>query len=455
MASSAGHGRRTTPWAAPDFSRSSQGTGPGPRPPRSAGASINPTAAAASPMTSARPARRPQLPDGGAPSAFDSFARPGPDQRVVGEGRGPLATKRRPGGSGPASPQQVAAADDEVDALAQVVDDDREPVGPVAVAVAERGVSPASATSSAHGPTRRPSSAPSRRRARRAGPARRRRDGGSRRDSPVRASDGRARAPRPRTSLREQSQPYTSPSPRSAASAAAYGASSSDWRTARRRREAQPARSSSSAASNSGPAARPGRGPRSATGHRPPRARPAPTRRWRSRRGRDAGSRSAPGRTGSARAVGLASSVGVVARSARSPRAVACLERPRGGEQPPVEGQQVGLGERALVGHRHPEQHLAFALGVADRPLARGVLGPAGLARQLGALVEQRRRGGGRGRRSSCAGAAARPSRCAGRAGRAVRHARHRTCERSNRAPGDSRAPPGRRSTRARRRAGS
>ena len=36
--------------------------------------------------------------------------------------------------------EQVAAADHEVDALAQVVDDDREPVGPVPVAIADRQV---------------------------------------------------------------------------------------------------------------------------------------------------------------------------------------------------------------------------------------------------------------------------------------------------------------------------
>ena len=49
--------------------------------------------------------------------------------------------------------EQVAAADDEVDALAQVVDDDTEPVRPVAVTVADRRGRPIGATSPAHGPT--------------------------------------------------------------------------------------------------------------------------------------------------------------------------------------------------------------------------------------------------------------------------------------------------------------
>ncbi len=65
------------------------------------------------------------------------------------------------------------------------------------------------------------------------------------------------------------------------------------------------------------------------------------------------------------------------------------LEGSRGGHQAAIEGEEVGLRHRAGVGHRHPEQDLAFALGIADRAPAPGRLGPTRLAGQLGALVEQ------------------------------------------------------------------
>ena len=69
--------------------------------------------------------------------------------------------------------------------------------------------------------------------------------------------------------------------------------------------------------------------------------------------------------------------------------AVARFERPGRGEQPSVQRQQVGLGQRALVGHRHAEQDLALPLGVADRPPAGRGLRRARLARERRALVEQ------------------------------------------------------------------
>ena len=48
-----------------------------------------------------------------------------------------------------------------------------------------------------------------------------------------------------------------------------------------------------------------------------------------------------------------------------------------GPEQPPVDRQQVGLGERPAVGHRDAQQHLALAPAVPDRAPARGRLRPA------------------------------------------------------------------------------
>ena len=148
-----------------------------------------------------------------------------------------------------------------------------------------------------------------------------------------------------------------------------------------------------------------GRGPRCAAGpgRRWPAPRPTSTARW--RRDRGAGSPSGPGRTGSAprvaaprgqprpssplpgwsrrgrpttatrraRGVARAAARSAGARSvlAGMPRAVARLERSRRAEQPPVERQQVGLGQRPLVGHRHAQQDLALALGVADGAPAR------------------------------------------------------------------------------------
>ena len=73
------------------------------------------------------------------PSAFDSFEPSG--RRISGWWAKPAAPRAQE----PPEPdlrrrrlEQVAAADDEVDALAQVVDDDAEPVRPVAVPVADR-----------------------------------------------------------------------------------------------------------------------------------------------------------------------------------------------------------------------------------------------------------------------------------------------------------------------------
>ena len=60
---------------------------------------------------------------------------------MVGEGRRRVATEQAGEPDlGRRRVQQVAAADDEVDALAQVVDDDAKQVRPVPVAVADRRV---------------------------------------------------------------------------------------------------------------------------------------------------------------------------------------------------------------------------------------------------------------------------------------------------------------------------
>ena len=187
-----------------------------------------------------------------------------------------------------------------------------------------------------------------------------------------------------------------------------------------------------------------------------------PRRRSRSRRGRGGGSpvgaganrvHAATGRSPGSGRTRPACSVGAVGRSV-PPRPVARLERPGRRHQPPVEREQVGLGERTRVGHRHPEQHLALALGVADRPPAGGGLGPAGLAGELGTLVEQ-----ADDPPVERVDPLAQPAQLGRLGGRqpstpATRR-RRRTAGRSTRARGGSRGRPARRSTRARCRGGS
>jgi cell division protein FtsI (penicillin-binding protein 3) len=131
------------------------------------------------------------------------------------------------------------------------------------------------------------------------------------------------------------------------------------------------------------------------------------------------------------------------------------LERSRRGEQPAVQREQIRLGERAFVRDRHAQEHLAFALDVPDRSIARSALGPAGVACQFGTLVQDRHQPAVEGIDLLAQAAQLGRLEGLGSPGRPVRHARHRTYGRSSRGPGDSRAPPGRRSTRARRRAGS
>ena len=104
-------------------------------------------------MTAAGAAGRPQVATACA-VAFDSFGRRRGGR--AGGGRRPAASRARaggPAGSGRGRVEQVATADDEVDALAEVVDDDAEPVRPVPVPVADRRGRRSAATSSAHGPT--------------------------------------------------------------------------------------------------------------------------------------------------------------------------------------------------------------------------------------------------------------------------------------------------------------
>ena len=73
-----------------------------------------------------------------------------------------------------------------------------------------------------------------------------------------------------------------------------------------------------------------------------------------------------------------------------APRPVARLERAGRGHQPSIESEQVGLAEGPLVGHRHPEQDLALALGVADGVPAAADLRATGGPRQLRPFVEKR-----------------------------------------------------------------
>ena len=77
--------------------------------------------------------------------------------------------------------------------------------------------------------------------------------------------------------------------------------------------------------------------------------------------------REARGRAGVAPSRARAAPAGPRPSSRREPLALGGLERPRGGDEPAVDREQVGLGRRALVGDRDAEQHLALPLAVADR----------------------------------------------------------------------------------------
>ena len=61
---------------------------------------------------------------------------------------------------------------------------------------------------------------------------------------------------------------------------------------------------------------------------------------------------------------------------------VAMLDAPGAGDDPAVDREQVRLRQRARVGHRDAEQHLALALRVAERPAARDVLRAARITAQ-------------------------------------------------------------------------
>ncbi len=196
--------------------------------------------------------------------------------------------------------EQVAPADDQVDSLAEVVDDDREPVRPVAVPVADgtgrrRYPPPRPSTARSGGP----STVRSRHPGRPAPPARPDHGRGTRPDSPARATGGRGRAPMPRTSTAcSRSRRRGSP----------HGVAQARRHTDRRRRIAASGprrrRTRATPGPPAGPPRRPvatgrDRGPRSEGGRGPPRHQPGPRRRSRSPRVRDGDGRSAPVRTAS------------------------------------------------------------------------------------------------------------------------------------------------------------
>ena len=279
---------------------------------------------------------------------------------------------------------------------------------------------------------------------------------------------------RPRANVdRAQSQPYTSHRRGADARAAAYAA-------ARPGRSGGPVRGRRGTRATRGPPAAPrrtragsaaGRGPRSAAalgpggrGHAPGPDRVGDVAEMQeagrapARSGSSSPDRSAVHRGPRQRSRTDSGPVGNVAprgpaRRARR-RAVAGLERPRRREEPPVQGQQIGLGHRAFVRHRHAQQDLALALGVADRRATGSGLRLPGLTGETRRARSAAPRSAGRGHRSVAAAAAAQAS-PNGAARAAISHRRHRTAGRSIRARGGSRARPGRRSTRARCRAGS
>ena len=68
---------------------------------------------------------------------------------------------------------------------------------------------------------------------------------------------------------------------------------------------------------------------------------------------------------------------------------IARLETARDGHQAAVDRDQVGLGNRPDVGHRHAQQHLAFALEIADGAAAQGRLLVADRPAELRSFVER------------------------------------------------------------------
>ena len=396
------------------------------------------------------------------PSAFESLLPSGsPDQRVVGEDRGRLAPEeasqpdlgRRRG-------EQVAAADHEVDRLAQVVDDDREPVRPVPVAIADRqvagtrgdlvrarpddGIHPALRTATERDAQDRPVQP--------AIPAVAR-TAGSVPQASVLVRPRLERRARAVAAIDEDlgAEPLDGRQVRRVVVRLAIGAVVGD--------EPQPIQVLEQRDLVLRAAARPvvvldaqedppvGRA-RDAPG--PDRVRHVTEVQESGRCRCEAGPRPTGERSDVSRRRPLRHPVGV--RPCAVP--IARLERTRGDHQPAVERQQVRLAEWPLVGHRHPQEHLALALGVADRSTAGGTLGPARLAGQFGALVEHRDEAAVEGV-DPLAQSAQLDGLEVPRRVRVIRHLRHRTVGRSIRGPGDSRAPPGRRSTRARCRAGS
>ena len=154
--------------------------------------------------------------------------------------------------------EQIPAADDEIDAVAQVVHDHAERVGPVAVPVADGQVAGRRDLARARPDEPRPSRprAPSPSATRSTGPAPREPRSGSRPGTRDRTRVGRDRAAQAANVARVQSQPYTRPSraealerPRRRRRAAGVGLAD---RARRRPSNPSQARSSRSASSYSG-----------------------------------------------------------------------------------------------------------------------------------------------------------------------------------------------------------
>ena len=225
------------------------------------------------------------------------------DQRVVGEPRRPVATEQPRQADLPRRRvEEVAPADDQVDPVAEVVDDDREPVGPVAVPVAHDEVAAGGHLARRGGPRRTSSQdsvpAPSATRTVVSGAPRLRHSPGQ--PGPCQARPWiRAHAVKVE---RVQSQPYASPCDAQVARGPPRTPPS------RRGRSAGPVRRRARTRATRGPRGAPRRRPAGCAGGRGPRSgavrgrrtpRPGPTPRSRSRRARDGGTPSAPGRTAS------------------------------------------------------------------------------------------------------------------------------------------------------------
>ena len=68
---------------------------------------------------------------------------------------------------------------------------------------------------------------------------------------------------------------------------------------------------------------------------------------------------------------------------------VTIRKRPTRRDEASIDRQEVGLGEGTDVRHRHPEQHLALPLGVADRPPPSLVLRSTDVPPELGPRVQE------------------------------------------------------------------